>query len=149
MQLIETIVAKFEMPDVDLWSTRRDLLFQSNSDFFMGTTRRQFLESLPLIAEILGFPTLLRAFELNSRLQNACIGVGGVMGNTDFKSFLSRSRTDIIALCAKRSERCSVPDLSRRLEGRGPWLMGNGATILTQAHRITSPLLDRRPRAVP
>lgn len=114
----------------------------------MEITRRQFLESLPLIAGILGFPTLLCASELNSRLQHACIG-GGMMGNTNFKSFLSHSRTDIIALRAKRGERCSAPDLSRRLEGRGPWLMGNGATILTQAHRITSPLLDRRPRAVP
>ncbi|MBC8125719.1 MAG: Gfo/Idh/MocA family oxidoreductase [Gloeobacteraceae cyanobacterium ES-bin-144] len=65
----------------------------------METTRRQFLKSLPPIAGILGFPTLLRASELNSRVQHACIGLGGLMGNTDLKSFLGHSRTDVVAIC--------------------------------------------------
>jgi len=65
----------------------------------MKTTRRQFLHSLAPVAGMLAAPSILRAQNLNSRLQHACIGVGGMMGFNDFSKFRSHSRTDVVAIC--------------------------------------------------
>ena len=65
----------------------------------MITTRRQFLQGLAPIAGALAAPNLLRAANLNSRLQHACVGVGGMMGYNDFQLFNQNSRTDVVAIC--------------------------------------------------
>lgn len=44
-------------------------------------------------------PNILRARNLNSRLQHASIGVGGMMGNNDLQNFLKHDRTQVVALC--------------------------------------------------
>jgi predicted dehydrogenase len=65
----------------------------------MKTTRRQFLKSIAPVAGVLAAPNLLRAANLNGRVQHACIGVGGMMGFNDFQNFKQHSRTDIVAIC--------------------------------------------------
>jgi len=65
----------------------------------MNTTRRLFLQSLAPIAGVLAAPNLLRAANLNGRVQHACIGVGGMMGFNDFQNFKQHARTDIVAIC--------------------------------------------------
>ena len=59
-------------------------------------TRRRMLEGTAagLAATILP----RRVFGANDRLQHACIGVGG-MGHHDMQTFLSHSRTDVVAIC--------------------------------------------------
>jgi predicted dehydrogenase len=64
----------------------------------MKATRRQFLKSLAPVSGVLAAPNLLRAADLNSRLQHACIGVGG-MGFNDFLNFKQHPRTDVVAIC--------------------------------------------------
>lgn len=62
--------------------------------------RRRFLQnsltslSLPLI-----LPHLNRARAAESKLNHACIGVGGMMGFNDLQNFLSHPRVQITALC--------------------------------------------------
>jgi len=63
------------------------------------TTRRHFLQQFAPMAGLLAAPNLLRAGNLNGRLQHACIGVGGMMGFTDFQNFKQHPRTDIVAIC--------------------------------------------------
>ncbi len=65
----------------------------------MNTTRRQFLHHLAPMAGILAAPHILRAANLNGRLQHACIGVGGMMGFNDFQNFKQHPRTDVVAVC--------------------------------------------------
>ena len=65
----------------------------------MKTTRRQFMQTLAPVAGMLVAPNILRAANLNSRLQHACIGVGGMMGFNDFQNFKQHARTDIVAIC--------------------------------------------------
>ncbi|MCF7733212.1 MAG: Gfo/Idh/MocA family oxidoreductase [Akkermansiaceae bacterium] len=65
----------------------------------MNTTRRQFLQHLAPVAGIMVAPNLLRAANLNGRLQHACIGVGGMMGFNDFQNFRQHPRTDVVAIC--------------------------------------------------
>jgi predicted dehydrogenase len=65
----------------------------------MKTTRRQFLHQLAPAAGILAAPSFLRAANLNSRLQHACIGVGGMMGGNDLQNFKQHPRTDVVAIC--------------------------------------------------
>jgi len=65
----------------------------------MQTTRRQFIQSLAPMAGVLVAPNILRAANLNGRLQHACIGVGGMMGFNDFQNFKQHARTDIVAIC--------------------------------------------------
>jgi hypothetical protein len=65
----------------------------------MQTTRRQFLHSLAPLAGVLAAPNILRAANLNGRLQHACIGVGGMMGFNDFNNFRHHPRTDVVAIC--------------------------------------------------
>ncbi|MBP7951379.1 MAG: Gfo/Idh/MocA family oxidoreductase [Verrucomicrobiales bacterium] len=63
------------------------------------TTRRSFTKrtaavlTAPLIFPQLGWPA-----NKNSRVQHACIGVGG-MGGNDFANFLAHPKTDIVAIC--------------------------------------------------
>ncbi len=64
----------------------------------MKTTRRQFLQQVAPIAGALAVPNLLRAANLNGRLQHACIGVGG-MGGNDLQNFKQHPRTDVVAIC--------------------------------------------------
>lgn len=65
----------------------------------MNTTRRQFLQQLAPMAGLLAAPNILRAGNLNGRLQHACIGVGGMMGFNDFQNFKQHPRTDVVAIC--------------------------------------------------
>lgn len=63
--------------------------------------RRRFLRSTALG---LGAPLLLpergfAATEKNAKLQHACIGVGGMMGGTDLRNFLSHPGTEVVAIC--------------------------------------------------
>lgn len=64
----------------------------------MHTTRRRFLQTLAPLAGGLAVPNLLRAANVNGRLQHACIGVGG-MGFGDLQNFKQHPRTDIVAIC--------------------------------------------------
>ena len=65
----------------------------------MTTTRRQFLHSIAPIAGILSAPGTLRAASPNGKVQHACIGVGGMMGYTDFTKFKGHPRTQVVAIC--------------------------------------------------
>lgn len=62
--------------------------------------RRQFLRQSTTVAGVaaLGFPAILRSASPNSLLQIACIGVGGMGGNT-MKSVASHPKARIVALC--------------------------------------------------
>lgn len=65
-----------------------------------GLSRRRFLAqtgTATALAALTG-PTWLRAASPNSRLQHACIGVGG-MGWNDLNNFLQHGRTDVLAIC--------------------------------------------------
>lgn len=64
----------------------------------MIITRRRFLGHLAPVAGVIAAPNLLRAANLNGRVQHACIGVGG-MGGGDLKNFKAHPRTDIVAIC--------------------------------------------------
>jgi predicted dehydrogenase len=64
----------------------------------MHTTRRRFLQTLAPLAGGLAAPNILRAANVNGRLQHACIGVGG-MGFGDLQNFKQHARTDIVAIC--------------------------------------------------
>ena len=65
----------------------------------MESTRRQFLQSLVPIGGVIAVPGLLGSTNLNSRLQHACIGVGGMMGFNDFQNFKQHPRTEVVAIC--------------------------------------------------
>jgi predicted dehydrogenase len=65
----------------------------------MKTTRRQFIQRLAPIAGVIAVPNILRAANLNGRVQHACIGVGGMMGFNDFQNFRQHPRTDVVAIC--------------------------------------------------
>lgn len=61
--------------------------------------RRTFLRTTAAVAaSALGCPAILRSAAPNSTLQVACIGVGGMGGNT-MKSVASHSNVKIVALC--------------------------------------------------
>jgi len=61
--------------------------------------RRQFLrQSTTATVAVLGFPAIVRSAAPNSMLQVACIGVGGMGGNT-MKSVASHPKVKISALC--------------------------------------------------
>lgn len=64
----------------------------------MITTRRHFIRGLAPLAGALAAPNMLRAANLNGRLQHACIGVGG-MGFNDLQNFKQHPRTDVVAIC--------------------------------------------------
>lgn len=65
-----------------------------------GLSRRRFLRRTGATAALAALtgPNLLRAAGSNSKLQHACIGVGG-MGWGDLQNFLQHARTEVVALC--------------------------------------------------
>ena len=62
--------------------------------------RRHFLKRgvAASTAGLLGFPAILKSASPNSKLQVACIGVGGMGGNT-MKSVASHAKVAITGLC--------------------------------------------------
>ncbi len=63
-------------------------------------SRRQFLKTtLGMAALPLILPTSSRGVSAQSKLNHACIGVGGMMGFNDFQNFLNHPRVQITALC--------------------------------------------------
>ena len=64
-------------------------------------SRRRFLQTTALagLAAPFVMPSGLRAAAPNSKLNHASIGVGGLMGGIDLKSFLRHSRVQVVALC--------------------------------------------------
>ncbi len=58
--------------------------------------RRMFLQAAGGLA-VAGVAR--NAFAANSKLQHACIGVGGMMGGGDFGSFLNQAKATVVALC--------------------------------------------------
>ena len=65
----------------------------------MITARCQFLQGLASTAGVLAAPSLLRAANLNSCLQYACFGVGGMKGYTDIQRLNQTTRIDGLATC--------------------------------------------------
>src|SRR5690606_37986737 len=62
----------------------------------LAMNRRRFLRQST--AATLGFPAILRAASPNSMLQVACIGVGGMGGNT-MRSVARHEKVKVTALC--------------------------------------------------
>ena len=60
--------------------------------------RRDFLRQSVATVGVFSFPSTVRSASPNSMLQVACIGVGGMGGNT-MKSVASHSQVKIVALC--------------------------------------------------
>ena len=85
--------------------------------------RRRFLfRSASATAGLLAFPAILRSAAPNSLLQVACIGVGGMGGNT-MKSVASHPKVKIVALCdvdqrAVDTAATVHPDASRHKDWR-------------------------------
>jgi predicted dehydrogenase len=63
-----------------------------------GMARRRFLKEAATGASLLACPAILRSASPNSRLQVACIGVGGMGGNT-MKGVASHPKVKVVALC--------------------------------------------------
>lgn len=61
-------------------------------------TRRQFVRTTAAASAVLSTPSLLHTAAPNSKLNHACIGVGG-MGSVDLENFLKHSHAQIVALC--------------------------------------------------
>jgi hypothetical protein len=86
-----------------------------NGSYLMNATRCQFLKSLAPVAGVFAASNLLRAADLNSRLQHACIGVGGMMGHNDFLNFKQHPRTDVVAICDVDEGNLQHPDESGKM----------------------------------
>ena len=92
------------------------------------TTRRDFLKTVTIAAGALSmFPgcvtTAPRKISANSKLNHACIGVGGMMGGNDLGNFKSHSKAQIVAICdvdSKHLEKAAVtlPDARRYTDWR-------------------------------
>jgi len=66
----------------------------------MNLSRRRFASTAgAAISTPLFFPGLSRAVSANGKIQHACIGVGGMMGRSDFENFKSHAGTEIVAIC--------------------------------------------------
>jgi predicted dehydrogenase len=71
----------------------------SSSHLVRPITRRRFFKQSGAIgAGVLGCPSLVRSASLNSMLQVACIGVGG-MGGSTLRAVASHPQVKIVALC--------------------------------------------------
>lgn len=69
-------------------------------------TRRSFLQTTAGTAAMTSVaPAIVRGANLNSRIQHACIGVGGMMGHNDLNNFLSHKGTEVVALCDVHADR--------------------------------------------
>jgi hypothetical protein len=64
----------------------------------MKTSRRRFIGGAAAIGGVIGFPSIVRGRNLNSRLAHACIGTHG-KGLSDWKNFITHPKTDIVAAC--------------------------------------------------
>lgn len=86
-------------------------------------SRRRFLRhSAVLGAAVLGCPAILRGASPNGMLQVACIGVGGMGGNT-MKSVASHPKVKVVALCDVDEQYLepaakAYPDASRHKDWR-------------------------------
>jgi predicted dehydrogenase len=86
-------------------------------------SRRRFLgQSVVATAGLLGCPAILRSAAPNAMLQVACIGVGGMGGNT-MKSVASHPKVKIVALCdvderTLNAAATTYPDASRHKDWR-------------------------------
>jgi predicted dehydrogenase len=70
-------------------------------DHIFSSSRRKFIQSaatsviaVPLILKFRGYN-----FSLNSKLNHACIGVGGMMGLNDLQNFKKHPDVQIVAIC--------------------------------------------------
>jgi predicted dehydrogenase len=61
--------------------------------------RRRLLQSAAVAVAVGAASSVRRSFAANSKLQHACIGVGGMMGGGDLGSFLNQPRAAVVALC--------------------------------------------------
>src|SRR5688572_14305344 len=61
-------------------------------------SRRTFLQHTAAAATALGFPAIVRAANLNSRVQLAAIGVDG-MGYTDLHNFSGHEKVRYLGFC--------------------------------------------------
>jgi predicted dehydrogenase len=88
-------------------------------------------------------------FAANSKLQHACIGVGGMMGGGDFGSFLAQSRAVVAAICdvddnilaaaAKRApEARKYNDWREMLDREGDRIDSINATVPDHMHAAIS-----------
>jgi predicted dehydrogenase len=67
--------------------------------FTWGMNRRSFFQKSALAGvSVLGFPAVVRCASPNSKLQVACIGVGGMGGRT-MESVASHEKVQLVALC--------------------------------------------------
>ncbi len=86
----------------DPTSTRSARCDATRTSALAGTaplSRRRFLrQSGAVAAGVLGFPALLRCASPNSRLQVACVGVGG-RGGIGLRSVATHPQVKIVALC--------------------------------------------------
>ena len=64
----------------------------------MKTSRRQFIGGAAAAGALVGFPSVVRGQNLNSRLAHACIGTGG-KGESDWQNFIKHPKVDIVAGC--------------------------------------------------
>src|SRR5438094_7562810 len=86
-------------------------------------SRRRFLQQSAVAgAGLFGCPAILRGAAPNSLLQVACIGVGGMGGNT-MKSVASHPKVKIVALCDVDERTLELasktyPDASRHKDWR-------------------------------
>jgi predicted dehydrogenase len=71
---------------------------QEKSSVDQRPARRQFLKHSAAAAGVLGCPAILRSAAPNSKLQVACIGVGGMGGNT-MRNVASHAKVKVVALC--------------------------------------------------
>ena len=63
----------------------------------MNMHRRSFLKTS--LAATACTPSIINGANANSKIQHACIGVGGMMGYNDYKNISSHSKTKIVAIC--------------------------------------------------
>ena len=64
-------------------------------------SRRQFVKTSAAVAVATPFlgACLARGAEANSKLNHACIGVGGMMGGNDLQNFKQHPKVEIVAIC--------------------------------------------------
>ena len=63
----------------------------------LTSNRRKFLKAG--LASAIFTPSIASSKNINSNIQHACIGVGGMMGYNDYKNISSHSKTKVVAIC--------------------------------------------------
>ena len=64
----------------------------------MKVSRRKFIGGTAAAGTLIGFPSIVRGQNLNSRLAHACIGTDG-KGRGDWQNIITHQKTDIVAGC--------------------------------------------------